>query len=63
MLPPALGIQHAKKIAEDFLLPRQQEERFARVLALAVTQHRLEERFHALVLGLTIGAKFNRAWP
>ena len=62
MLPPALGIQHTKEIAKNFLLPRQQRKRFASVLALAVPQHRLEERLHALILRLTIRAKFNRAW-
>jgi hypothetical protein len=57
MLPRAVWVQPAEQLTHDVVLPRQERERLACVLPLAVAQDFLEEMHHALVLGLALFAE------
>ncbi len=57
MLPRAVWVQPAEQLTHDVMLPRQERERFACVLPLAVAQDLLEEMHHPLVLGLAFFAE------
>jgi hypothetical protein len=57
MLPRAVWVQPAKEFPHDVVLPRQERERLAGVLPLAVAQDLLEEMHHPLVLGLALFAE------
>ena len=52
MLPCAVWFQPAEQLTEDVVLPRQELEVLAGMLALGVTQHALKEPHHTTVLGL-----------
>lgn len=55
MLPRAVWVQPAKEFPQHMMLPRQQRERLAGVLALTVPQHLLKEVHDTLVLCLAFG--------
>ncbi len=57
MLPQPVRVQSAEELTHDVVLPRQERERLAGVLPLAVPQDLLEEVHHPLVLGLPIFAE------
>jgi hypothetical protein len=57
MLPRAVWVQPAEQLPHDVVLPRQERERLAGVLPLAVPQDLLEEMHHPLVLGLALFAE------
>jgi hypothetical protein len=57
MLPRAVWVQPAEQLPHDVVLPRQERERLAGVLPLAVAQDLLEEMHHPLVLGLALFAE------
>ena len=57
MLPRAVWVQPAEELTQHMMLPRQQRERLAGVLPLAVAQDLLEEMHHPLVLGLALFAE------
>ena len=58
MLPCAVSIQPAEELAKHMVLPRQQRERLAGVLPLAVPQDLLEECDDALIAFLALFAQF-----
>jgi hypothetical protein len=57
MLPRAVWVQPAEQLTHDVMLPRQESERLAGVLPLAVAQDLLKEMHHTLVLGLALFAE------
>jgi hypothetical protein len=57
MLPRAVWVQPPEELTHHAMLPRQERERLAGVLPLAVAQNLLEEIHHPLVLGLTLLAE------
>jgi hypothetical protein len=57
VFPRAVWVQPAKQLTHDAVLPRQERERLAGVLPLAVAQDLLEEVHYTLVLGLALFAE------
>jgi hypothetical protein len=60
MLPRAVWVQPAEELTQDVVLPRQERERLAGVLAFAVPQNLLKEMNDTLVLGLAFGRELKR---